>query len=118
MWSRLCYAFNGLVVKIALHLMAISHTFRDLLRYAAWATVFGLAADFCGFFVYELLGQRPFAEAYPLISIIAVATPLIFAVNYLLSRRLLDLASRESVILALVMAVVTSPWTVFLAALF
>lgn len=109
------YVVNALVVKGALHVMTIRHTFRELCRYAAWATVLGLAADFCGLFVYELVGAGPVTTAAgPLIRIIVVAAPLIFGANYVLARRLLELPTRKSVILAVVMAVLTSPWTVLL----
>lgn len=112
------FIVNGAVVKATLHVMSVKHTFRDLYGYAGWATALGLAADFAGLFVYDLLlrGQYTITTALNplLLSIIAVAAPLIFAANFMLARQLLRLPGKQSLLLAAVMAIVTSPWLVFL----
>ncbi len=97
--------------------MSVRHTFRDLYRYAGWATVLGLVADFAGLFVYDLLfrGQYTITTASNpfLLGIIAVAERLTFAANFMLARKLLRLPTKQSLLLAAVMTIVTSPWLGF-----
>ncbi|MEW6524867.1 MAG: hypothetical protein AB1445_15225 [Bacillota bacterium] len=113
------YLVNALVVRLTLGILSVEHHIRSLLKYAGLATLLGLAADFAGLLVYDWLVRPhvPVSKApvnWYLLTIVGVAAVLIFFANLLLARRLLSLTRRQSLLLALVMAVFTAPWLVLL----